>query len=123
MDAFKGMPGGDKVEILSERNFTKILKNEKGVLVMFHAPWCNYCKLLKPTFGEVANMLATQKIPGKVAAIDCSINTQMIQKFSIQGYPTMKYFESGTYVKDYKGDRSASDIFKFIKSNLRPVKN
>lgn len=117
------MPGGEKVEILSDKNFDESLKKEKGILIMFYAPWCNHCKHLKPTFGEVANMLATQKVPGKVAALDCTVHTKIAQKFSIQGYPTLKYFESGAYVKDYEGQRTSNDIFNFIKSNLNPIKD
>lgn len=71
---------------------------------------------MKGTFSEAAKRLVDDKA-GVVAALDSTINTATSEKFSIKGFPTLKYFENGVLKGDYNGKRTSDDIYNFVKSN------
>lgn len=116
-EPFGDFPGSEKIIIMGDKNADEVLQNEDRLLVMFYAPWCGHCKRMKPDFAEVASMLVKNHVPGKVAAIDCTEHPKTAERFEIQGYPTMKYFVQGKFIKNYEGKRTAQAMFEFIRSN------
>lgn len=68
-------------------------------------------------------MLNSEKVLAKVGALDCTVHKRTCNKFDIQGYPTLKFFENGIFKKDFDGQRTENEIFKFMKSYLSPVKD
>ncbi|XP_055641781.1 protein disulfide-isomerase A5 isoform X2 [Toxorhynchites rutilus septentrionalis] len=117
LEAYGDFPGADKIIILTDASVDDVLKNEDRVLVMFYAPWCGHCKRMKPDFAEVANLLEKNAVSGKVAAVDCTQHTKTAERFEIQGFPTMKYFVRGKFIKNYEGKRTAQAMYDFIRSN------
>lgn len=71
---------------------------------------------MKPQFSEAAKKLADEG-SGLLAAIESSTSPNLFAKYGIKGFPTLKYFENGVYVKDYSGKRTAEDIYNFVKHN------
>ena len=43
-----------------------------------------------------------------------------MERYRIQGYPTLKYYRYGTYIGEYKEPRRASDFIAFM---LKAPKN
>lgn len=92
--------GIDSVSVLSCLSFfhykslAKLLKKEdkKGIMIMFYAPWCGYCKKLKPDYSAAATELKGQAI---IAAIDVNRpeNSVVRKQYNISGFPTLLYFE------------------------------
>ncbi len=78
---------------------SKILSNDKKMLVLFYASWCPYCTNFKPVF-ESMNVRNTEKIG---ALVDEDENP-LWDRFNIQAVPTMIVFEKGKIVdrKDAK---------------------
>lgn len=79
-------------------------------------PGCGHCTNMKPHFADAAKKLADEGA-GLLAAVEHSSNRNLFTKYEIKGFPTLKYFENGAYVKDYNGKRTADDIYKFVKNN------
>lgn len=70
---------------------------------------------MKPQFSEAAKRLADENA-GQLAAMESSTSPTVFEKFGIKGFPTLKYFENGVFVKDYNGKRTADDIYNFVKN-------
>jgi len=110
-----GGSGGNDVVELTDANFEKeVLNAKEPVLVEFFAPWCGHCQRLEPEWKKAASEL---KGKVKVAALDATQHAATAQRFSVQGYPTIKFFRAGakdySSAEDFQGGRTASDIVAF----------
>lgn len=103
---------------LTADNFDAFIEEEKAVLVMFYAPWCGHCKRMKPEYEKAARVMVEQKISGKLAAVDATVEQSLAKKFKVQGYPTLKLFYEG----ELKFDASVRDVDKIIALMKDPTK-
>ena len=104
------------VKEISQDNFdADVLGSDKPVLVDFWAEWCGPCKQLAPTISEIA-----QNNEGKldVVKVDVDANRDLAVQYGIRSIPTLMIFNKGKYIKEYNGNRTSTDIIKYINSNL-----
>lgn len=71
---------------------------------------------MKPAYAEAATDMKITLSDAHLVAIDATKTPGLTQRFTLQGYPTIKYFESGEYKFDYSGGRSKDDIINFMKN-------
>jgi protein disulfide-isomerase-like protein len=102
------------VEHLTDMSFDEFLGDHSSVLVMFYAPWCGHCKAMKPAFTAAANQMSDDKKPGVMAAVDCTKERGLADKFEIKGFPTVKYFKDGKFAFDYSGSRTDDALVQFM---------
>lgn len=72
---------------------------------MFHR--CGHCQQLAPKWLKAANSL---KGVVRFGAVDATTSAALAQRYSIQGYPTIKVFPAGVKKQpptDYQGARTA----------------
>lgn len=81
------------------------------VLILYHAPWCGYCKKFMPTWHVVKKKYSNQL---KFIEINCDDNKSLCEKHGISSYPTIRLLTKDNKVIDYAGDRSEDDLIKFI---------
>ena len=91
--------------------------NESGSksLVFFHMNGCGHCDKFMPTWEEVKS-----EYSGAITLTDkeSASATSDIEKFKIKGFPTILLVDSNNNkIKEYNGDRSKSDVMKFLKDN------
>lgn len=108
--------GAENLVHLSDDTFDAFISIGQPVLVMFYAPWCGHCKLMKPSYSLAALQMKQEHIQGVLAAVDATGNPKLSDRFNIVGFPTLKYFNNGKFVSDYDRKRSAEDIKTFMKS-------
>lgn len=104
---------------LSDSSFEPALKDEKSALVMFYAPWCGHCKRLKPEYETAAELMKEKNVPGILAAVDSTKETEISAKFGIKGYPTLKYFSNGEFQYDVNL-RDGDKIIQFMEKPTTP---
>nr|XP_034307148.1 protein disulfide-isomerase A5-like isoform X2 [Crassostrea gigas] len=110
----------DVVHVESPKAFYKMLRKQKQpMLVMFYAPWCGFCKRMKPDFAAAATALKGQAI---LAGIDVDKPHQMElrQEYNITGFPTLYYFENGKKKFNYGGENNKDGILSWMKDPKPP---
>lgn len=70
----------------------QLKKDSKPTMIMFYAPWCGFCKRMKPDYSTAATELKGQ---ATLAAIDVNRpeNSKVRKQYNITGFPTLIYFE------------------------------
>ncbi|GMM58586.1 protein disulfide isomerase [Maudiozyma humilis] len=109
------------------RNFDKIVHGTNYTsLVEFYAPWCGYCKQLKPVMHR-----AGKKLDGvaQVVTVNCDqeANKRLCSEHGVEGFPTLMVFRPAkTYRKGqknaqekYQGQRTLKPIVDFVKSRIK----
>lgn len=98
--------------------FDEEIKQGKPTFVKFFAPWCGHCKALAPKFEELANKLADSEIVA--AQVDCTANGEICRQESVRGYPTLRFYNDGEFVDQYKGVREAENMKTWLEEKLKP---
>jgi len=113
--------GPSDVVILDESNFDSEIKSADLALVEFFAPWCGHCKALAPEFKKAAKELEG-KNAGALAAVDCTVERDLCNKYEVRGFPTLKLFRNdGSAPSDYDQARKADAIVKFMVKQNSPA--
>ena len=81
---------------ITDESFEKVvMQSSLPVIVDFWAPWCNPCKMIAPTLEKLAKEQEGKLI---VAKINTDDHSEWMQKFSIQGIPTLLFVSGGKVV-------------------------
>lgn len=85
----------EPIHITDEAFEKVVMQSELPVIVDFWAPWCNPCKMIAPTLDKLA-----KELDGKIliAKINTDDHAQWMQKFGIQGIPTLLFVSNGKVV-------------------------
>lgn len=109
--------GSDVVHLSNLQSLLKLVRKEtRPVLIMFYAPWCGFCKQLKPEYSKAATTLKGKAV---LAAIDVNRpeNTPVRAAFNITGFPTLHYFKNGEWGSTYDGENKHDDLVNFVNND------
>lgn len=99
---------------LTPENFDSVVGGSKAVFVEFFAPWCGHCKKLAPDWEILAGAFETSK-DVVIAKVDADAHKELGSRFSVHGYPTLKWFPKGeTTPEEYEGGRSVEELTAFV---------
>lgn len=86
-------------------------KENMNTIVLYHTPWCGYCKRFKPTWQKLKDK---HKNMVKFVDINCEKHKDVCKTHEISSYPTIRLITNDGKVVEYDGDRSEDDLLKFI---------
>lgn len=100
----------------SEEKVNSAMQSNRPVLVAFMAPWCGYCKKLKPHWQQFENDYTGRDCD--VLSVDCTLYKEIGKNHGVTGYPTIKYLPNGlsdpTGAVDFDGERTPSGFSAFL---------
>jgi protein disulfide-isomerase-like protein len=100
---------------LDNTNFDQIVTADSGDwLIVFYAPWCQYCQSFMPTYETIAHDLLSNNPKISTAKVDVmgTGNRNLGTRFDIEAFPTFKLIHDG-YTFTYQGPRTYDDIKNF----------
>ncbi|KAL0303090.1 UNVERIFIED_CONTAM: protein disulfide isomerase-like 1-3 [Sesamum radiatum] len=105
------------VVVLEKSNFSDFIAKNRFVMVEFYAPWCGHCQALAPEYAAAAEELKDEAVV--LAKVDATEETELSQKFDVQGFPTVYFFVDGVH-KPYPGQRTKDAIVAWLKKKIGP---
>ena len=108
-------PSGPAVQELTERNFDSIVMAGKPALVDFYAPYCKYCKELDPIWTQLGEDFAFASDKLVIAKVDVNAHKSFLDRFGIQGYPTIMFFDGENEAPEkYQRMRQLDSLTAFL---------
>jgi len=107
-DAEPAAKPAKEVIVLTDKDFDEKVSTGNW-LVEFYAPWCGHCKHLAPVWAELATKVGDDI---NVAKVDCTVEKQLMSRFGIRGFPTIKYIRDEK-VYEYRGPRDLNAFISF----------
>ncbi len=93
---------------VTEDNFEKeIMQSPKPVVIDAYATWCGPCKLMEPSFEELAQ---THGEKYTFAKLNVDEAQQIAIQFGITSVPTFLFFKKGQLVGQESGYMSKEDL-------------
>jgi thiol-disulfide isomerase/thioredoxin len=101
-------------------NLNEKFSNTQITIYFFWASWCPHCVSFKPIFEEFENKVSNnQNI--KINKVQCDENTQevldYVQKYNIEGFPSVIIVNSDDTFKHYEGKRNLSGLMNILPSD------
>lgn len=89
----------------------EVLGSDVPVVLDFWAEWCPPCRVLAPTFEELA-----KRYTGRVRFLKLNVdeNSQVPQRFGIKGIPTLVFFDGGREVERVVGASSKEVLSRIL---------
>ena len=104
-----------------DKQIIKKLLEKKVCLIGVFSKLCIHCNIMKPQWEILKKKLKKTNLNGVLLEIDANqldyIDYSLL-KNSVDGLPSIMVFKRGKKVKEYVGDRTSNDIYKFFKSYL-----
>lgn len=97
------------------QSFDKLLKDNKVVLVDFHAVWCAPCKAMNPVLEKVS---ANFKGKARVEKVDVEANKEIMTAYQVQSVPGFLIFKDGKKVWSHNGTISYDELTGALKKFL-----
>lgn len=86
-------------------------------LLFFTLKGCGHCEKMKPTWDLLKNNYGNN---GQIKLINIKAreNQDLVQKYKVEGFPTLLYVKDEKIQAEYNGNREYDDLVKFLKHSI-----
>ena len=98
-------------------NLSNLLKDGDW-MVLYYAEWCGHCQTMKPEWNKVVNKMKNNNNLN-IAEIESNHIDNLINKPTIQGFPTIKMYNNGKEIANFEDERVADKMEKFAMTNSK----
>ena len=112
------------IEIINsnfDKNYIKQILLKKTCFIGVFSKLCIHCQNMQPEWKKLKKKLRSLKCNGILLEIDANqLNYIDYSSLSdtLQGFPAILVFKNGKKSKDYEGERTSEQMFKFVKPYL-----
>lgn len=99
---------------IDEKEFMKVIRSEKLVVVDFYADWCMPCRYLSP----VLERLSREYKEVEFYKVNVDENQELAFEYGISSIPTVLFFKDGEIVGGFVGAMPESMIREEIEKAL-----
>ena len=103
-------------------NLSNLLKNGDW-MVLYYAEWCGHCQTMKPEWNKVVKKLKKNNNNVNIAEIESNHIDKLVNKPTIQGFPTIKMYNNGKEVANFEDERVANKMENFAIHNSKKSKH
>ena len=96
-------------EIITYQQFQTILRLNQRVVVDFYADWCGPCRMISPTYLE----LASDYKQIKCLKVNVDKAQEVAQRCGVRSMPTFHFYRNGVKVKEIVGANKAALQYEF----------
>lgn len=86
-----------------------------NIIVLYHAHWCPHCVSMKPAWDDFVSQCKKNNLNVNVAEVESEHIPHINTSNDVEGFPTIKYYNSETSNTPYEGERSVDAFLKFAK--------
>ena len=92
--------GHEGILIITQENFSRIVRENPYLIVDFWAPWCGPCRMLSPVVEQLAAEYA-----GRIRFAKCNTdeNQQIAYQYGISAIPSLFFFQHGSVIHQVSG--------------------
>ena len=102
--------------IMEVEEFENLISANKVSVVDFSATWCGPCRMMVPVVEDLAEKHKNDYV---FYSIDVDGSEELAEKYNITVVPTFIVFSNGKELGRTSGYMEASELDKFIKSQLK----
>ena len=99
-------------------------KNSQAELILFSVDWCPHCKKAQPIWNDMKSEYENKTINGYTilfTEVNCTNESpeveKMINKYKIEGYPTIKLLKDGNVI-EYDAKPNKATLEQFLNTVL-----
>ena len=100
---------------VTDETFTKVIADERPVLVDFWAEWCPPCRAIAPVLDQLAAESGGRYV---VAKLNVDENQRTAGQFHIEGIPTLLIFKKGQLVDRLVGAHPKQSIVQHLQAHV-----
>ncbi|KAJ3431605.1 protein disulfide isomerase [Anaeramoeba flamelloides] len=107
----------DNTALITPKDWKKFVLDEtKDTFVLIYAPWCEYCKALRPHYVDIAKHFSHVE---DLALFRFNGDAYQVPGVTVAGYPTLVFYPRNQKQKyiSYEGSRSFGGLKEFIEEN------
>jgi protein disulfide isomerase len=104
-----------EVITLTDSTYEKAIKQYKYLIIYFYAPWCGHCRTFDSEYEKAADTLKEDNI--HLAKIDGSTEKRALQKFKVNGFPSILFFLNGEPI-EFEGARTSRELTYWARKKI-----